>query len=90
VTEDALRRDLAAALLAVHRMAARLLQSAYRPQLEDFEQLAAACVDTMPPLRVRAINAALEPVVKFDQLLTRLEELAAKFRRKKRAADGAH
>jgi len=89
VTEDALRRDLAAALLAVHRMAARLLQSAYRPQLEDFEQLAAACVDTMP-LGVRAINAALEPVVKFDQLLTRLEELAVKFRRKKRAAHGAH
>lgn len=89
MTDEQLRADLVAVLLAVHRMAARFLKSAYRPIAADFEQLAAACVDVMP-FRVLVINKTLEPVVKIDQLVTKLEELAAKFARKKRATRGAN
>jgi hypothetical protein len=82
---DTLGRDLAAALLATHRMAARFLKSTHRPVLEDFEQLAASCVDTMHPARIRAINRDLAPIVAIDKLVTRLEELAAKMRRRAHA-----
>lgn len=69
--------------MAVHRMGARFIGSAYRPVAADFEQLAAACVD-LSPFRARVVVQALEPLVKIEGLITRVEELLSKFKRAKR------